>query len=349
MNGITLDNVVFDDIQPNLSSLGQITAQGNIATTQTNVYPALFNQLNTNSRETTNVGNTQMNLDANTYDVITSMSSQTKAYQCSSQRPPFTVGELYVSIGSPATGSSTNLQQVQIDGGGSITLNAVVQPVMSQTTFFNPKGYGAKPGLLAVGSPALTNPIVFYEDERMIGTANCRRTVTLASLTVDNVQPGTHTFTARYSADPYYDTLDFGSVIVHARWPFDRASFPAGKIRSNQTVAAGPMISLATTKGNSHEITSHFQLNRRGSLCPVPVCAKRRGRGADVRPSASFRSGNSRSTRISQATLAGPALHSIRIRFICPHRMVSFWQAVRSLPTFIRSSKRSPAISAACP
>jgi len=221
MNGITLDNVVFDDIQPNLSSLGQITAQGNIATTQTNVYPALFNQLNTTAAETTTVGNTQLNLEANTYDVITSVNSQTMAYQCSSQRPPFTVGELYASIASPATGSSTNLQQAHIDGGGSITLNAVVQPVMSQTTFFNPKGYNAKPGLLAVGSPALTNAIVFYEDGKMIGTAQLSANGTLASLTVDNVQPGTHTFTARYSADPYYDTLDFGSVIVNARWPFE--------------------------------------------------------------------------------------------------------------------------------
>ncbi len=88
---------------------------------------------------------------------------------------------------------------------------------MSQTTQFMPDSYNADPGLLAVGSPPLTNRVIFYEDSRAIGFGTLKANRTLATFVVENVQPGTHTYTAEYPADRFYDTLRFGSVVVQAR------------------------------------------------------------------------------------------------------------------------------------
>jgi hypothetical protein len=51
----------------------------------------------------------------------------------------------------PATGDSTNLQSASVKAGSSITLNAVVEPIMSQITLFMPGIYGADPRLFSVG------------------------------------------------------------------------------------------------------------------------------------------------------------------------------------------------------
>jgi hypothetical protein len=128
---------------------------------------------------------------------------------------PFTTGELYFSLGSkPASGSATNLQTASVPAGSSITLQAVVQPVMSQTTYFVKESYGANPGLLSVGSPGLINPVLFYEGLHLLGTGRLSANGTLATLVVRNISPGTHTYTAQYPKDYYYGTLNFGSVTV---------------------------------------------------------------------------------------------------------------------------------------
>ena len=209
LNGLTLDNVVFDDTAPGVTSVVQITAIGNVLTTKSNVYPSAFNELATPS---TGEGVPALTTDSNSYDSTTSTNNQSMAYPCSLQKLPFTTGDLYVSAGS-----STNLQNVAIHAGDSVTLNAVVQPIMSQTTFFNPKGYGSDPGLLAVGSPALTNPVEFYEGDTLLGKANLSANGTLASLVVNNVPEGWHTFRAQYPADSIYGTLRIGKVIVYAQ------------------------------------------------------------------------------------------------------------------------------------
>ncbi len=99
---------------------------------------------------------------------------------------------------------------------GSVTLNAVVQPIMSQATVFVPNIFGSTPGLVAVGSPALTNAVKFYDGETLIGSASISANGTLASLVVNNIKPGRHIYRAEYPADDYYATLHFGAVIVHA-------------------------------------------------------------------------------------------------------------------------------------
>lgn len=211
-NDITLDNVVFDDIAEGQTSLAEITAIGTAFTTVNNVYPPILNNLNTQTVGTT-AGPT-LNLDSNFYAGATAVSDPTLAYACPS-KPPFVTGELYltqkraVSLGEPSS-----LQTLTIPAGGSVTLNAVVQPIMSQTTFFNPKGYNAQPGLLAVGSPALTNPVEFYEGNKRVGTAKLSANGTLATLTLRHLRPGKHVYSARYPADSIYDATEFGSVTV---------------------------------------------------------------------------------------------------------------------------------------
>jgi hypothetical protein len=50
-------------------------------------------------------------------------------------------------------------------------VSSFVQPVMSQVTTFVPAIYSSTPGLLAVGSPALSNPVNFYEGSNLIASA----------------------------------------------------------------------------------------------------------------------------------------------------------------------------------
>jgi hypothetical protein len=200
----SLENVVFDDTAAGVPSLplSQITAIGNTIRTAINVYPATLNSIDT-------IGS------GNTYTSTTSTSSESLAHPCPS-RLPFTIGDLYISSGSsPATGSSTNLKYITTREG-SVTLNAVVQPIMSQESVFVPNIFGAKPGLVAVGSPALTNDVKFYEGWNLIGTASISANGTLASLMVNDIKPGWHIYRAEYPADDYYATLHFGEVIVYA-------------------------------------------------------------------------------------------------------------------------------------
>jgi polygalacturonase len=217
VNHFTFDNVVFDPLAPTQSdngavqsSVGLITAVSNQITTTTNVYPALLNTLDQSSRT---VGNTKLVLGANTYVSKTSTSSRFLAQACGS-RLPFTSGEVYLSQREPARGEVSNLQQATVKNGGGITLNAVVQPVMSQTTRFVANIYGQSPGLLAIGSPALTNPVLFYEGTRLLGSARLSANGTLATFVLRGLSPGTHTYTAEYPKDAFYDTLRFGSVTV---------------------------------------------------------------------------------------------------------------------------------------
>jgi polygalacturonase len=208
---LTLDNVVFDDDESGHTSISDITAIGNVITTQTNIYPAELNAL-----QSPYVDNPQpvngVTLSDNSYPSMTTVSSPEQAKKCRPDHWSFTTGELYASVGD-----ATNLAATSVDAGSSVTLSAVVQPVMSQTTQFMPGSYGADPGLLSVGSPALTNPVLFFEGSRAIGFGTLSANGTLASFVIEHVSPGTHTYTALYPADRYYQSLRFGSVTVEAR------------------------------------------------------------------------------------------------------------------------------------
>jgi polygalacturonase len=222
-NEFTLNNVVFDDQPSSASSIGSIDAEGNKIKTVTNVYPALFNGLTAGSTKITEPGPPRLTLLSNSYVWQTSVSNPDLAYACGVTPTPFLVGDLFVSLGTkPEIRDRTNLSSVMLKAGSSITLNAVVQPVMSQTTLFRANAAGAKPGLLAVGSPALRNPIIFYEGARPVGFGFLSGNGTLATTVIRHIAPGKHTYSAKYPRDRYYREMVFGSVAVEARWRDER-------------------------------------------------------------------------------------------------------------------------------
>ena len=211
INYITLDNVVFDDDTSGVTPIAAVTAIGNVIATQTNVYPPLLNQLQASYLKNPKPQG-GLTLSANWYEAKAPLSSPALAHSCPPGPWPFVTGDLYASVGN-----FTNLNAATVPVGSDVTLNAVVQPIMSQTTQFMPNSYGADPGLLAVGSPALTNPVVFYEGSRPIGLGTLTANGTLATFMIQNVRPGTHTYAALYPADRFYKALWFGSVTLQAR------------------------------------------------------------------------------------------------------------------------------------
>ena len=212
-NQITFDNLVFDDSEPGTSSLSSISAHNNQFTALANVYPAVFNELNLADPSGPS-GSIHFLLANNSYQSTAPVNNQNLGKAC--HRMPFLTGDLYLSTGD-STGSSTNLQTMTVTEGASIRLNAVVQPIMSQTTLSIPNSYGATPGLLAIGSPALTKAVNFYEEGILIGTASLSANGTLASLTIQHLSAGRHMYRAEYPADAYYNSLPFGSVTVQVQ------------------------------------------------------------------------------------------------------------------------------------
>jgi polygalacturonase len=211
-NQFTFDNVVFDDL-PSGPSLSQITAKANVITTVSNVYPAVLNGLDGSGPPSKTV----LKISDTSYASKTPINSESLAYRCRRGPAPFLTGEFYAAKGAgQATGAATNLSAMTAVQGNSITLNAVVEPIMTPTTFFMRDVYGSNPGLLAVGSPKLTNSVLFYDGLKLLGGANLSANGTLASLVVKNVAPGWHIYRAQYPADSFYSTLDFGLVVVFA-------------------------------------------------------------------------------------------------------------------------------------
>jgi polygalacturonase len=221
-SNFTLSNVVFDDLPGSGTPLSQITATGNVLTTRRNVYPSVLNALSApyvTPSETVPSGDTSLVLSGNTYASMTPVSNSGLAYRCPGSIP-FLTGELFASQGSAsATGSSTNLSWTTVPEGMSITLNAVIQPVMTQATYFMPGIYGAKPGLLAVGSPAPTNSVRFYDGFRLVGETSLSANGTLASLEIKTTRRGWHIYTAEYPSDSIYAGLRFGRVAVYVSRP----------------------------------------------------------------------------------------------------------------------------------
>jgi polygalacturonase len=210
LNSVTLDDVVFDDAGPGTSGLSTITAIGNLITTQDTVYPATLNNLQASYAASPSAQN-GLTLSANLY--IGQTTSQTKVPPdvCPKGRWPYLTGEFYAgAIGA------TDPVVVVAPASGVVTLNAIVQPIMSQTTLFILHSYGANPGLLAVGSPAPTGDVLFYEGARMLGRAPLTANRTLASFEVTGIAPGVHRYRAVYPGDGFYPELDLGSVTVAA-------------------------------------------------------------------------------------------------------------------------------------
>lgn len=93
----------------------------------------------------------------------------------------------------------------------------MVQPATSQMTEYVPSyaGAGHTP-VIAVGAPALTKSVKFYEGSTLLGSGGLTANGTAASLTIYGITAGTHTYTAQYPGDSYYGALAFGSVTVTA-------------------------------------------------------------------------------------------------------------------------------------
>jgi polygalacturonase len=210
----TMNNVVFDDPtggDAGDSTISLIDAQGNQISTLNNVYPAVLNELTQNGT----IENTQLEASYNSYAAMTQTNDPSLAYGCPSGPVPFLTGELYLSGTQLATSSATNLQSLSVNLGDPFTLNAIVEPAMSPTTRFQQNAFQSNPGLLAVGSPALTKNVWFYEGATPVGKAAILANGTLASLTLQGSTLGVHTYTAVYPADKYYPSLGFGSVTVN--------------------------------------------------------------------------------------------------------------------------------------
>lgn len=209
-NHLTFQNLVFDDLASGSTSLATLLAVGNKLSTRQNVYPAALNDW----ANTTAPPPAGWTLQDNSYDERTTVSQPALALPCPAARWPFLLGDLYLSRGARAVGNATNRRHLTVEPWQSVTLNAVVQPAMSQTTWFRLGSYGADPGLLAVGAPALTNAIEFHEGDRLVGLGHLGANGTLATATVGPLAPGIHTYTARYPGDVYYKPFTFGAVTV---------------------------------------------------------------------------------------------------------------------------------------
>jgi polygalacturonase len=129
----------------------------------------------------------------------------TAPYPCSAANFQYLVGELYAS-----TAAATSLQSETLQAPTSVTLNAMLQPAMSQVTYTSPSGAGTN-----TGTPAPTSPVQFMEGTTVVGSGILGGNGTIASATLTGVLPGTHTYTALYQGDSTYtNPLNFGSVTV---------------------------------------------------------------------------------------------------------------------------------------
>lgn len=156
----------------------------------------------------------------------------TAPYPCSASTFTFLVGELYLS-----TATSTNLSAVTVPGPGTVTLNAMLQPTMSQVTYTN-----------STGTAAPTAAVQFYEGTTMVGTGTLGGNGTIASLTLTGITAGTHTYTAQYPGDSTYAAYPFGSVTVTVQ-PFSTATTTSLSAAPSPVQAGSSTVLTATVTG----------------------------------------------------------------------------------------------------
>jgi hypothetical protein len=186
-SSITLDNVIFDalqqkDISPAPQNLAVTLGPGPVS-------PLLTTLTGTNI----------------TYTGSVTMPNEAP-YPCSQSNFQYLVGELFGS-----NGTATNLQTETLNAPTSVTLNAMLQPAMSQVSYASISSGGTY-----TGTAAPTAPVQFLEGSTVVGTGTLGGNGTIASVTLTGVLPGTHTYTAQYPGDTTYtNPLTFGSVTVN--------------------------------------------------------------------------------------------------------------------------------------
>ena len=183
---ITLDNVIFDalgqkDFSPAEQNLAVTVGPGPVS-------PLLLSQTGTNITYTGSVTN-----------------PGEAPYPCSASNFQYLVGELFAS-----NSSATNMTTETLNAPTSVTLNAMLQPAMSQVTYASISGGGTY-----TGTPAPATAVQFMEGSTVVGTGTLSGNGTIATATLAGVLPGTHTYTAAYPGDTTYtNPLAFGSVTV---------------------------------------------------------------------------------------------------------------------------------------
>ncbi len=211
---LTFENLVIgDDTRTGKALFGTIVAENNDISVRKNLYPKLLDEMDRPS------DNPDWTFRNNIYPSKGETHVPLPDPPCPPSLFPFLSGELYAGLGPAPTGYMANLQKAVVRPETSVTLFAVVQPAMSQTTQYMPEIYGAVPGLLAVGSPALDAPVVFFDDGKRLGTGTLGRNGTLATFTIDGIAEGSHRFTAEYvdaSSPPMYRPFAFGDVVIDA-------------------------------------------------------------------------------------------------------------------------------------
>ena len=159
-------------------------------------------------------------------------SPTTAPYACSASTFTFLVGELYLS-----TSTSTNLSTLTVPGPGTVTLNAMLQPAMSQVTYMSSTGTGAP-----------TAQVQFFEGTNMVGTAALSGNGTIASLPLSGVAAGVHTYTAEYPGDSNYAAYPFGTVTVTVS-PFSSSTTTALTVSPSPVQAGSSSVLTVTVTG----------------------------------------------------------------------------------------------------
>ena len=179
---VTFNNMVFDSL-----TSSQVTAENLDVTLAGAVYPTLLANLTG-----TNVST------SGTVDVDNSGS-----WTCDTASIyPYLTGDLYLS-----DSASNNAQSLTVASGTSISLNAMLQPAMSQISFSGTAGS-------YTGASAPTAKVEFYDGTALLGSGTWTGNGTLSVLILSNLSVGTHSITATYPGDTNYSALSFGSVTV---------------------------------------------------------------------------------------------------------------------------------------
>ena len=198
LNASTLTNMTLNNVYNNASTLNLHIQQSNDTTATPaydnitlngNYYPGAWAALNT-AGGAVSVTETNNGTPAAAFPT---------AY-CANAFPVLN-GELYASTTSSGMTTNNINQPVSVTLPASVTLNAMVQPVNSTTT------YGAY-----TGAPVPTASVQFLDGTTVVGTGSLGSNGTLASVTLTNPTAGTHVYTANYIGDTTYAATPFGTT-----------------------------------------------------------------------------------------------------------------------------------------
>jgi polygalacturonase len=215
LSTVTLDNVVFDSA-PSFSPVWQnanITFSNSISGTSTpQVYPT---SLTTSSGSGVTYTNSATVSNAN-------------AFNCTGKFPAL-VGELYAGTAT----ASNIVNSVALTNPATLTLNAVLEPTNTETTYSYVNGNTYTNAATVAAVP--TGAIQFLDNGAVIATQQLGANGTLASYTVTNPTAGPHTYTANFVGDGNYAMQSFGTLAA--------------------TVTAGPAAELAFTSAPAGSLT----------------------------------------------------------------------------------------------